>query len=187
VWSPDGKRVAVFRPAKEIVIVSPSGEQLQQIELPIEPTPVDPVDLAWSPTRSELAVALTPETASGFPPRRLYRVPLDGGEPRLLVEPGDGFSAPTWLPNGDQIAYRTELYDDLWSIGRDGGRPHKLERGARAVAWSRRGLRAVAALESDGVLSSILIGDKRVLTGAAIVGPTTSRGRRPATLSQSRR
>jgi Tol biopolymer transport system component len=169
VWSPDGKRVALFRRAKEIVIVSPSGEQLQQIELPIEPTPVDSVDLVWSPTRSELAVALTPETASGFSPRRLYRVPLDGGEPRLLVEPGESFSAPTWLPNGDKIAYRIELYDDLWTIGRDGGRPHKLERSARAVAWSRSGLRAVAALEADG-LSSILIGDKRVLTGPAVAG-----------------
>jgi Tol biopolymer transport system component len=169
VWSPDGKQVALLRPDKRIVIVSPSGEELQEVELPIEPTPVDSGDLVWSPTRSELAVALTPETASGFSPRRLYRVPLDGGEPTLLVEPEDGFSAPTWLPNGDQIAYRTELEDELWAIGRDGGRAHRLERGVRSVAWSRSGLRAVARVESDGLIS-ILIGAKRVLTGAAVDG-----------------
>jgi Tol biopolymer transport system component len=114
-----------------------TGEQLQQIELPIEPTPVDSVDLVWSPTRSELAVALTPETASEFSPRRLYRVPLDGGEPTLLVEPEDGFSAPTWLPNGDQIAYRTELEDEAM-----GYRPRRRK---SSQARARRALRRLVA------------------------------------------
>jgi Tol biopolymer transport system component len=172
VWAPDGKRVALYQPEKGIVIVSVSGGKLREISWPIKPKAVDTVELAWSPTRSELAVALTPETPSGFPPRHLYRVPVDRGAPKLLLKSG-GLVGPRWLPDGDQIAYRTELSDGIWAIGRDGGRAQRLERGVRVVAWSRSGQRAVAVLEPDGIFSSIFIDDKRVLSGAAVAGWTS--------------
>jgi dipeptidyl aminopeptidase/acylaminoacyl peptidase len=61
-------------------------------------------DLELDPQRGRL-LCVREEHAGGEPVNTLVAVPLDGGEPRLLVSGADFYASPRLNPAGDRLAY----------------------------------------------------------------------------------
>ena len=118
-WSPDGQRIVFMSDRtgeSEIWVMNADGTDLTQVTTTLHG------DLArWSPDGSQLVVA-----ARAPSPESLYLIALDGGEPRILLDPADhGLEMaydPFWAP-GDRIGF-TALGDrgftDLYTVGSDG-------------------------------------------------------------------
>jgi TolB protein len=179
VWAPDGKRIALFQDGIGIVILSAAGDRQLEIDIPHSDSGGGG-GLAWSPDGSELAAVVTlPDAGEELPASRLYRVPVEDGEPAILVESVECCGRPKWLPDGKQIAYIAgDIYEEpeLWTIGRDGRDAKRIGRGVADAAWSPKGELAIASLEANGVSSSVSIGEKRVLTGLYVQGLAWSAG-----------
>jgi WD40-like Beta Propeller Repeat len=155
--SPDGGRVAFADGIVAHVRAVAGGP-----EVTFAPSNVE--DVAWAPAGDELLLGGR---------NRLHRVPIDGGDPRLLVgdadvDPRAGPIYASWSPDGDRIAYVVDAPDpslavpfdyQLWVMDTDGGNrrqvwniPNCCVRAWGGPAWSPDGLQigVVAASEGGG-------------------------------------
>ena len=97
-WSPDGSKIA-FADGSGISLVTPNGAVSRVTDR------LGGVDsIAWSPDGSRLLVDTTQEGRS-----RIYVVNADGSGLQLLEDGPDyeGPGAPSWSPDGTEVAYVT--------------------------------------------------------------------------------
>jgi dipeptidyl aminopeptidase/acylaminoacyl peptidase len=95
--SPDGKRIAFsVRKADRVslLLMQADGTNGRIVTDTLDPQGAP----AWAPDGQSIAIAANDH---GVP--HLYRVPLDGGSPAVLL--GDYSLDPTWAPDGRFIAY----------------------------------------------------------------------------------
>lgn len=103
-------------------------------------------EFAWSPNGSRLAIEGELSGRYG-----IFSVGANGSNPIYL----GGGDYPAWSPDGKRIAFNagaTGLAADsnLWVMGSDGRRPHRLAKDANEPAWSPNGkIIVVWATESD--------------------------------------
>ena len=103
-WSPVDDRIVVqCRPEGEdvfrLVTIAPDGSDL------VEVTPLDDdaTDASWSPDGERLVYSGAAEGGAG-----LYAVSADGGDPIRLDDGDSGYDgAPSWSPDGHQIAFES--------------------------------------------------------------------------------
>jgi Tol biopolymer transport system component/DNA-binding winged helix-turn-helix (wHTH) protein len=101
-WSPDGRQIAYVRDTAEsggrIHLVSPLGGSDRTVsDVPVL------ARVAWSPDGRYLAAQRVAK------PGGICLIPLDGGEPRQVIEskPPRADSAPAFSPDGRRLAYRS--------------------------------------------------------------------------------
>lgn len=106
----------------------------------------------------------------------LYVLPVDGGEPRLLMKNAcaDCSAAPRWSPDGRTLAYTYK--DGLYAIPASGGAPKKLSTLNKweswTVRWSPDGkhIAALAYPEAEGENAVYVVpakgGEAKLLSGA---------------------
>jgi Tol biopolymer transport system component len=145
--SRDGRSVA-FALRKEgrtsLAVVNADGTGAQEVAagLEVHGSP------AWAPDGRSLTVSAL---LDGAP--RLFRVPLDGGAPVVLV--AENAAEPTWSPDGELLAYSGADVGTTFPVRlvtADGGRPAlrapTLTRGARHFAFLP-GQRALLVLRGE--------------------------------------
>jgi Tol biopolymer transport system component len=154
-WSADGSRLLLFR-EEQLVVLHADGSETRLTE---------PLSLfqgaGISPDGSRVVFANGTETPEGeWVDFALYAVAVDGGSAEVLAESQNGFvEAPTFSPDGTQIAYVDGSYDHghhVWVMDADGTDRHEilanestLQAGhVGALAWSPAGNRIALALGS---------------------------------------
>ncbi|HWM91179.1 MAG TPA: protein kinase [Thermoanaerobaculia bacterium] len=120
--SPDGRYIA-FRSERDgggLFIMGATGESVRRLTgFGYNP--------AWSPDGREIVFARQEgsDPAQRFDVSKLWRIPAEGGEPRLLV--GEDATQPAWSPQGLRIAYWSFSADtgqrSIWTVLRDGSDP----------------------------------------------------------------
>lgn len=139
VWSPDGRAIA---------LAVPKGNSLELYRLDVEPgtlgrltgfntttQPITPPALAWPPDGDSLLVhAWDPGAAPGTIPAHggIWRVPIEGGDPKQLVKPQPGLSWPRWSPDGRWLAYLNQSDGYRYALHLASGRSLRLG------GWSRQ-------------------------------------------------
>src|SRR5918912_2686572 len=130
-WSPDGKRV---------LLLAPSGEQRFVVGDPEEPLARRIEDLTWRLDGAGIRDEFT----------SLWVVPVRGGKPKRLTDPGSGVFDAAWSPDGERVAFVAELRPEsklreepqAWQVDAAGGRARKLAAlpgVVAAAAWSGAG------------------------------------------------
>ena len=150
-WSPDGARLAWIGDAGLAV----TDEELA-------PTTVEVGGLAsgtpfWSPDGTWFAMVASEDPGAIDAPASLYVVPVTGGEPVRLTEPGY-LNGITWSPDGSTIGYSTVDLSGVapsraFVVSADGGEPRALLDGAAVLLppiWSPAG-DSVALVTPDGI------------------------------------
>jgi Tol biopolymer transport system component len=166
-WSPDGRQIAFLHGAAVgisarlmIHLVSPlGGPVLKLSDLPT----FGP--LTWSPDGRFIATEhlVSPNTRNKDEPGGIYIVPVQGGEPRLLVKDG---SAPAFSPDGHRLAYGSCAFSfscfvdvvDLDSTLTPIGPPRRLTGrrfGGVRIAWTRDGRSIVYAPWLYGLIAHL--------------------------------
>jgi Tol biopolymer transport system component len=149
-WSPDSSKI-LFTSSRtgdeEIWVMNADGSGQTQLT-----TNVNGGWARWSPDGSQVVVA-----ARAPSPDSLYLIPIDGGEPRILINPRDhGLQLavdPFWAP-GDRIGF-TGLageFSDLYTVAADGTDVRQLTTTAAedgSASWSPDG-RWVAFQSDEG-------------------------------------
>jgi serine/threonine protein kinase/Tol biopolymer transport system component len=102
-WSPDGRQIAFLRQrpgGSTIQAVSPLGGAERKLS-----DFRGAGSLSWSADSQWLAAGRQDE--EGGQPRGIYLIPIDGGDPRLLIASAKGVSdsQPAFSPDGRRIAY----------------------------------------------------------------------------------
>lgn len=108
---------------------------------------------ALSPDGSTVLYTVTTYDLTAFRSRtEIWSVPVAGGEPRAFITSEQGSnSAPTWSPDGRQIAFvstRGGSGPQIWLIAAEGGEARQLTRaggGATGPVWSADGRRILFA------------------------------------------
>ncbi len=129
-WSPDGSQIAFVSGRNgnqpNIFIMSSDGTQVHQITYDAAAKS----ELAWSPRGDRIAFVRA--RTSGRPD--VDTVKTDGsGLTDLTNDPNSADSAPSYSPDGSQIAYGGPLHPkgsvgrDLWIMNADGSGAHPLE------------------------------------------------------------
>jgi Tol biopolymer transport system component len=106
-WSPDGQKIAFVRnglaPPATVHVVSPLGGADREVsDFSVA------MGLDWSPDSHWIAVGHLPMSLSNRADvPGIYLIPVDGGDPRLLVpaEPTGQHILPTFAPDGRRVAY----------------------------------------------------------------------------------
>ena len=150
-WSPDGARLAWI-----------GDEGLVVTDEELAPATVDLGGLAngapfWSPDGSRFAVVASEDPGAIDAPAALYVVPVTGGEPVRLTEPGY-LNGITWSADGSMLGYTTVDLSGVepsraFVVSADGGEPQALLDGAAALSpptWSPAG-DAIALVTPDGL------------------------------------
>lgn len=150
-WSPDGTRLAWM------------GEDgLLVTDEDLVPTAVDLGGLAngapfWSPDGTRFAIIAAEDPGIIDPPVSLYVVPVEGGDPRRVIEPGT-LVGITWAPDGSRLGFSTadpsgEQPSRAFVVPVRGGEPQPLLGGgaAQSPIWSPDGTR-LAIITPDGLL-----------------------------------
>src|SRR5919198_112249 len=130
-WSPDGARV---------LLLAPSGEQRFVVGDPEEPLARRIEDLTWRLDGAGVRDEFT----------SLWVVPLRGGKPKRLTDPGFEVFDAAWSPDGKRLAFVADLRPEsalreiqqAWQVDAAGGRARKLATLPGAVAsaaWSNAG------------------------------------------------
>jgi len=154
-WSPDGKWIAYTatdpepeerKKAKkagkdwEVVDRDYRHHRLWALEVAtgkahkVTTTDLSVWDFEWSPDGKQLVIqaSKTPKTDDSYMFKKLYLVPLEGGEPKLLCETEGKLGAMRWSPNGRMVAFlgAVDLYDpyagSLFIVPAEGGKPRNL-------------------------------------------------------------
>ena len=134
-WSPDGTQIAFFSRKKGGIWMIPAlgGTARRLTEFGGKP--------AWSPDGSRIvfqSVGILDYSPTGLaitlPSSTLWMVDARGGAPTQLTQPGNpngGHGAPTWSPDGKQIAFSSvsASLQEIWTIPANGGTPQRLVAG----------------------------------------------------------
>ena len=168
-WSPDGARLAWI-----------GDDGLVMTDDELVPTTVDIGGLSngapfWSPDGTRFAVIASDDPGAIDAPVSLFVVPVSGGEPVRLTEPGH-LSGITWSPDASTIGYTTVDLSGVspsraFMVSSEGGEPRALLDGAAVLSppiWSPAG-DSVALVIPDGI--ALAAGDG---TGPAILVATES-------------
>ena len=154
VWSPDGTRLAftedwpirldesdlwVFDAAEGTLANLTDDQSAEKGVLSPVDAPLDVVP-AWSPDGQELAFIRIQPDGDDEVTVGLFRIPADGGEPRLVATIGDDPVAITdgvrWAPDGRSILYSTWPLSGnggIWSVPAAGGRPSEVLTGVPGI------------------------------------------------------
>jgi Tol biopolymer transport system component/DNA-binding winged helix-turn-helix (wHTH) protein len=149
-WAPDGKRFVFTRsprqdaPSAIFLLDAATGNQTQ-ITDPAGATHGDR-EVAFSPDGRTLAFARHPDYRGD-----IYRVPVEGGEPRRMTFDMVAILDVTWSADGRDIIFssrRAGAKGSLWRIPASGGAPQPItgsQSDVRSVSVSRSGNRLVFA------------------------------------------
>ena len=167
-WSPDGERLSWLGEGGLVVT-----------DAELSPSPLDLGDLStgmpvWSPDGTRIGVTASTADAGVIDPTvAIYLVPVGGGQPVALTDPGY-VNGLTWSPDGSTIGYTTVDLSGVdptraFVVAADGGEPRALLDGAAAYTppvWSPGG-DVVAVATPEGL--ALAAGDAG---GFAILVPT---------------
>jgi Tol biopolymer transport system component len=106
-WSPDGK--IVFQRLGSLYVTPVGGGDEALLELGVAGTPRDP---AWSPTRSEIAFALTGDETGIY----VYSFGQAGAARRVAKVTKPRY--PAWSSDGERLVFTT--VHGIWTVNRDG-------------------------------------------------------------------
>lgn len=98
-WSPDGTKIA-FSCYAGICTMEADGSNVQTLTSPTGSALDEDPD--WGPNG---LIAFTRSYLDGKRGRDIFLIREDGGKEEILGEPGPDDSAPTWSPDGSQIAF----------------------------------------------------------------------------------
>jgi eukaryotic-like serine/threonine-protein kinase len=130
-WSPDGERIVGWWPAADTLrlVDVATGEPRDLLPLGIPHDWVNGVH--WSPDGRRLAVATSEITRAGLR-AALWTMPVDGGQPTLILRDSVYVISPHWAGAGDAIYYLRD-FEDVWKVRVDedgvGGEPVRLVAG----------------------------------------------------------
>lgn len=152
MWSPDGTRLAW---------IGDGGMVVTDAEL--RPDVVDLGGLvggapSWSPDGSRFAVVASEDPGQIDAPVSLYVVPVTGGEPNRITDPGT-INGVTWAPDGSLLGFSTvdlsgQQPSRAFIVPVDGGEPEPLFGGDAVLLpplWSPDGTR-LAAVTPEGLV-----------------------------------
>jgi dipeptidyl aminopeptidase/acylaminoacyl peptidase len=141
-------------------------------------------DFAWSPDSRTLLLQASeePNTDASYMFKRIYTVPLTGGQPSLLCQTAGKLGHMAWSPDGRQVAFlgAVDINDpasgSVFVVPATGGTPRNLTEGFQGTAtwleWVDTKTLAVAAQEGVQTTLSLLPATggemKRVLGGDVI-------------------
>jgi dipeptidyl aminopeptidase/acylaminoacyl peptidase len=89
----------------------------------------------------------------------LWRVPVAGGPPEQLTQPGS-LSAPAWSPDGRYLAFLTDRSgkDQVWALPTRGGEAFRLtdvKQGVKAFEWAPDSVRLALVIEDPDPLEGV--------------------------------
>jgi Tol biopolymer transport system component len=165
-WSPDGRQIAFLREGpggSTIQLVSALGGAGRKL------SDFGGADsLAWAPDGHWLAAGRSGQREDARPPRGIYLIPVDGGDPRPLIssKPDHADSRPSFSPDGRQLAYASCSHApttigfwagcDIYVVELDGARaastPRRLTNQGWfifAITWTRDGSTVIYGLFTD--------------------------------------
>lgn len=164
-WSPDGNHIAHLGTVEEaeevqVFVVSTDGTQRQLTFS--RSFPVYRVLSGWHP--DNLAVLVVEgRTAEGQNLAQLIYLPIDGSQPRVLLEVEDHLFAPAFSPDGETLAYahspiQRRAQADLTLLDMETGETRvvaPIEPVYPYILWSPDGSRLVFNAEEDDLPASI--------------------------------
>jgi len=124
-WSPSGSSIAFVRTTDSdsaIYVIHPDGTELHRVAEVYGASAGEP---AWSPDGFRIAYTNAEHRNSRYGGQEVFVVNADGSGERQLTElaPSAGSdTAPTWSPDGDQIAFKRQfaVSQPLWTMNPDG-------------------------------------------------------------------